>query len=255
VLAKVAGETVYLADALEGMPGGLSEKDSISYVKEYLSGRINDILVYDMAVRNIPQTKEIDKMVENYRRSLMIYEYQQRVLNEKLQSEVSEDELKAFYEQNAQRFTSDQHLIKGLFLKVPVSAPNIDKLRNWTRNPDAEALQKVESYSVQYATIYNYFMDQWTNLDDILATASGFTGKESELLSKNHTFESSDDDFYYILYVDDSVEKGDTAPFEYIRPVVVNVMLNTRKTEFIRQFEQDLRKKASDEGRLTIYKN
>jgi hypothetical protein len=252
-LAKVAGETVFLDEALEGMPEGLAGKDSADYVKEYLNNRIKDKLIYEMAVRNVPQSKEIDIMVENYRRSLMVYEYQQQVLNEKVQSEVSEEELKSFYEQNSRRFSADQHLVKGFFLKVPNNAPNIDQLRKWYKKPDAETLQKIEAYSVQNASIYNYFMEQWVSLEDILGNMPLFTEDKAAFLSRNHTFEATDDEFCYLLYIDEHVLKGETAPYEYIRPVVVNVMLNTRKTDFLRQFEQDLLKEAEEDGKLTFY--
>lgn len=253
VLAEVGGERIYLEDALQGMPKGLTAKDSANYVKEYLNNRINDLLIYQKAVENISKTDELDKMVENYRRSLMIYEYQQRVLNERFKSEMSEEEIRKYYDENRNRFTSDNPLIKGLFLKVPSNAPNLAKLKQWFSHPDENNLPRIESYCVQYAIVFNYFMDQWTPLNEVVGSVPSLSEKGSGLLQKGHTFDVTEDGTCYLLYVSEQVPKGDIAPFEYIKPVVVNVMLNAGKTAFLKQLEADLRKKAIKDGHLTLY--
>lgn len=252
-LAEVGGESIYLDEVMQEMPDGLTNQDSANYVQEYLNGRINDILVYQMAVKNIPQTKEMERMVENYRRSLMRYEYQQRVLNEQFKAEVNEEELKHYYESHKSRFTADRDLVKGIFLKVPLNAPNMDGLKKWLSDPDTRNLQQIERYSVQYASVFNYFMEQWTPLTEIVGNVPELFAKGSALTKESRTVEVTDEAFTYLLYVSEGVAKGETAPFEYARPLVANVMLNARKTAFIKQFESDLKKKAADEGRLTLY--
>lgn len=253
VLAEVEGERVYLEEALEGMPKGLSAKDSALFVKDFLDNRINDLLVYKKAVENLSQTKEVEKMVENYRRSLMIYEYQQRVLNERFKSERSEEEIKRYYDEHRSRFTSDNHLIKGIFLKVPSNAPKLASLKQLLAHPDEKNMPRIESYSVQYASVFNYFMDQWTPLNEVVGSVSSLSEKGSGLLLEKHTFEVNENGSCYLLYVSEQVSKGDVAPFEYIKPVVINVMLNAGKTAFLKQLEADLRKKAIEDGALTLY--
>jgi hypothetical protein len=211
------------------------------------------LLVYKKAVENLSQTKEVEKMVENYRRSLMIYEYQQRVLNERFKSEMSEDEIKRYYDEHRSRFTSDNHLIKGVFLKVPSNAPKLASLKQLLAHPDEKNMPRIESYSVQYASVFNYFMDQWTPLNEVVGSVSSLSEKGSGLLLENHLFEVNENGSCYLLYVSEQVSKGDIAPFEYIKPVVINVMLNAGKTAFLKQLEADLRKKAIEDGALTLY--
>jgi len=253
VLAEVGGERIYLEEALDGLPKGLSAKDSANYVKEFLNNRINDLLVYRKAVENISQTDELEKMVENYRRSLMIYEYQQRVLNERFKSEMNEEEIKRYYEEHRSRFTTDNHLIKGFFLKVPANAPNLTKLKQWVSDPDEKNLPRIESYCVQYASVFNYFMDQWTPLNEVVGSVPSLSERSLEKLQEGHIVEVTENGSCYLLHVSEQVSKGDIAPFEYIKPVVVNVMLNAGKTVFLKQLEADLRKKAIEDRQLTLY--
>lgn len=252
-LADVGGERIYLDEVLQEMPDGLSQQDSANYIHEYLNGRINNILVYQMAVKNIPETKEMERMVENYRRSLIRYEYQQRVLNERFQAEVSDEELRQYYDDHKSRFTAERDLIKGIYLKVPLNAPGIDGLKKWLANPEARNLQEVERYSVQFASIFNYFMEQWTPLSDVIGDVPKLMSRGAALTRNGQLLDVSDDDFCYLLYVAEGIAKGETAPFEYARSLVVNVMLNARKTAFLQQFESDLKNKALEDGRLILY--
>lgn len=253
VLAEVGGERIYLQEALDGMPKGLSAKDSTNFVKEFLNNKINNLLVYRKAVENLSQTEELEKMVENYRRSLMIYEYQQRVLNERFKSEMNEEEMKRYYEEHRSRFTTDNHLIKGIFLRVPSNAPNLAKLKQWVSDPNEKNLPRIESFCVQYASVFNYFMDQWTPLNEVVGSVHTLAEKGSGLLQEGRTFEVIEDGTCYLLHVSEQVPKGDIAPFEYIKPVVINVMLNAGKATFLKQLEADLRKTAVKDGQLTLY--
>lgn len=253
LLAEVEGERIYLEEVLVDMPKGLSAKDSANFVKEYLNNRINDLLVYNKAVENLSQTKELEKMVENYRRSLVMYEYQQRVLNEQFKSERKEEEIRQYYEENSSRFTSDNHLIKGIFVKVPSNAPKLSNLKQWMSHPDEKTLSRIESYCVQYASVFNYFQDQWTPLNEVVGSIPSLSEKGSSLLQEKQSFTLTEDGSCYILYVSEQVTKGNIAPYEYIKPVVVNVMLNAKKAAFLKKLEADLRKKAIKDGTLTLY--
>lgn len=254
LLAVVGGVRIYQEEVLADMPAGLSEKDSANFVKEYLNNRINDLLVYNKAAENISQTRELEKMVENYRRSLVIYEYQQRVLNEQFKSERKEEEIRQYFEENSSRFTTDNHLIKGIFVKVPSNAPKLTNLEKWMSQPDEEDIPGIESYCVQYASIFNYFMDQWMPLNEVVGSVPALWEKGTDLLQEKKTFSVTDENgFTYILFVSEQVAKGSVAPYEYIRPLVVNVMLNAKKAAFLKSLEDDLRKKAIDDGSLILY--
>ena len=254
-LAKVGSETIYLEDALRGMPVGLSAKDSAVYVSQFLKNRVRDLLIYEKAVKNIPQNQELEDLVENYRRSLIIYEYQQQVLNEKMQTEISESEMVEFYNSNKSRFAAERNLVKGIFIRIPRNAPDLDKLKKLYKSASSEAFEKIEKYCVQNAGQVEYFYDKWISFDDILDNIPYTIGNQSDFLKSRFALDVVENDFCYLLYIDDYVLSGNTAPFEYVRNDVKNIMINSRKTEFIHQFEQKLLNDAENKRKITYYKN
>src|SRR5665647_3221258 len=155
-LAKVGTDVIYLDEAVQGIPQGLSVKDSTAYVQQYLKNRVKELLMYDKAVKNIPQGQNIDELVENYRRSLIIYAYQQQVLNEKMQNDITDTEIQVFYENNRDRFSAGHDLIKGVFVKIPKSAPDLAKLKKLYKNSSNEAFTQIENYCVQNGGQFEY---------------------------------------------------------------------------------------------------
>jgi len=252
-LAKVGTNVIYLDEAVQGMPQGLSVKDSSAYVQQFLKNRVKELLMYDVAVKNIPQGQDIDELVENYRRSLVTYAYQQQVLNEKMQNDITDTEIQVFYENNRDRFSAGHDLVKGVFVKIPKSAPDLAKLKKLYKNTSNEAFTQIESYCVQNGGQFEYFLDRWVVLDDILDQISYDTGKNADFLRTRSTLDVVVGEFEYLLYVDDYVLAGSTAPLEYVKDEVRNIVVNTRKTEFIHRFEQDLLREAEKKGRITYF--
>ena len=252
-LAKVGSNVIYLDEAVQGKPQGLSAKDSTAYVQQYLKNRVKELLIYDKAVKNIPQGQDIDELVENYRRSLIIYAYQQQVLNEKMQNDITDTQIQVFYENNRDRFSAGHDLIKGVFVKIPKSAPDLAKLKKLYKNSSNEAFTQIENYCVQNGGQFEYFLDRWVILDDILDQISYDTGKNADFLKTRSTLDVVVGEFEYLLYVNEYVLAGSTAPFEYVKDEVRNIVANTRKTEFILRFEQDLLREAEKKGRITYF--
>jgi len=252
-LAKVGTDFIYLDEAVQGMPKGLSAKDSTTYVQQYLKNRVKELLMFGKAVKNIPEGQDIEELVENYRRSLIIYAYQQQVLNEKMQNNITDTEIQVFYENNRDRFSAGHDLIKGIFIKIPKAAPDLAKLKKLYKNSSNEAFTQIESYCVQNGGQFEYFLDRWVILDDILDQISYDTGKNADFLGTRPTLDVVVGEFEYLLYVDDYILAGSTAPLEYVKDEVRNIVVNTRKTEFIHRFEQDLLREAEKKGRITYF--
>jgi len=254
LLAKVGDEVVYLDEALQGMPQGLSGKDSTLFVQQFLKSRVKDLLLYEKAVKNIPQSQEMEDLVENYRRSLIIYEYQQQVLNEKMQTEISESEMLDFYKSNSRRFVTEHNLVKGIFIKISKNALDLEKLKQVYKNSSTESIEKVEKYCVQNAGQVEFFYDKWISFDDIMDKIPYSISNRSDFLKTRSTLDVVEKDYCYLLYIDEYVLSGNTAPFEYVRDNVRNVMINSKKSAFLNQFEQNLFKEAESKKKIKYYK-
>ena len=137
------------------IPKGLSSEDSLLLAESIVKKWVKDELVYQVALRNLSDEKEtIDQLVEDYRRSLIRYRYQEHLLKERLLDDISESDMMHYYEAHQDKFVLEESLIKGLFLKVPADAPSLNEVKSWCRSASESSLEKIDKYSIQNAHIY-----------------------------------------------------------------------------------------------------
>lgn len=252
-VVQISDATLYLDEIQQALPAGLSSVDSIRLSNAYIESWVKEAILYRAASKNLGLSPEINRMVEDYRRSLIIYQYQQQALIEKMETEVTEADMVDYYEKNLNRFLSNKNLIKGLFIKVPLSAPGIDKLKTWYKKSDTESLDKIEKYSYLNASIYEYFYETWMSLDDVMDQIPTNIADQEKFLRSQKSLEVEDDKYCYLLYISDYITTNSPQPLDYVSAQIKNILINSRKTEFIHQFENDMFEQAKRKGEIKYF--
>ena len=108
-LVEVDGNFLYKEDLQAVLPAGLSKDDSLLFAEHYVRSWVEDVLLFNQAQSNIPDNGEIDKLVENYRKALIMHTYQQELISQKLSGEIPEQEIADYYEKNKELFKLDRH--------------------------------------------------------------------------------------------------------------------------------------------------
>ena len=237
------------------IPKGTTSADSLLLAESYIKKWVKDELVLKIAQRNLGSDKEtIDKLVDAYRRSLLRYRYQEKLIQEKLSDEIQESDVLTYYDTNKEKFVLDKNLIKGLFLKVPADAPNLSEVKTWYKSGNVASLEKIEKYSIQNAAIYEYFFDKWVDFDEIRNNIPNQISNPESFLRTNKTLEVTDSSFCYLLNIRQVLLKGQVEPFEYAEPRIREILINQRKLDFIKEFEEELYNDALDGGDVIFYK-
>ena len=254
-LVEVDGRFLYREDLQAVMPVGLSADDSLLFADDYVRNWAEEVLLYDKAEENIPDNAEVERLVANYRKSLILHIYQQALIHQKLSAQVTEEEVEAYYRDNLNLFKVDRPLIKGLFIKVPLKAPHLSDVRRWYRSDSRESVEHLEKYSLRNAVAYEYFYDKWVPAADILGRLpEGGVAAETALRQKRPV-ELADTAFHYFLNVTDYRAVGEEEPYEMARAHARDLLLNIRQVEFMRQVRDDLYRRAVENDEITYYKD
>ncbi len=236
------------------IPKGTTSADSLLLAESYIKKWVKDELVLKIAQRNLGSDKEtIDKLVDAYRRSLLRYRYQEKLIQEKLSDEIQESDVLTYYDTNKEKFVLDKNLIKGLFLKVPADAPNLSEVKTWYKSGNVASLEKIEKYSIQNAAIYEYFFDKWVDFDEIRNNIPNQISNPESFLRTNKILEVTDSSYCYLLNIRQVLLKGQVEPFEYAEPRIREILINQRKLDFIKEFEEELYNDALDGGDVIFY--
>ena len=255
IVVATAGDRSLYLDQLPDLPGNaLPEEDSISIVKNYIDRWIKQELLLKKAEANLsPEYQaEIDLKLEETRANLMIYQYEQQMMLQKMDTTVSMEEITEYYDNHSETLNLGSDIVKALFIKVPADAPNNNRLIQWLRNGSQSAMQELEAYCYQFAVKYDDFGEEWVDLNFLMRELPENVSRIS-LLRNNSVVESSDDYFHYIIQVRDHRLRGTRTPLEYSREDIRNIIINNRKIEFLQELEKGVYNEALRENRFKIY--
>lgn len=250
VLASVGDKVLIRSEVKAIIPRGVSSADSLLFAENFIKRWMKDALVYDVALHNLGEDEaEVRKLVEEYRHSLVRYRYLEHLLQERLMSEIRESDRLRYYEENQQKFILDRSLIKGLFLKIPADAPGLKEVKSWYKQNSDDALEKIEKYSLQNATIYDYFYDRWVAFDAIMDKIPMNIANPDQFLEANKVVEVTDSSYCYLLNIREYLVSGTVAPYDYVASQITDVLVNQRKVTFVKDFEEDLYNDAIRNGK------
>ena len=256
VLVQVHGYTLNRSEVERIIPKNITSSDSLLIAENYIQKWIKDILSFEVAQRNIGKEEtDINRLVEDYRRSLLRHRYQEYMIRSRLTGEIREDEKMAYYNENTEKFLLDKNLIKGLFLKIPAEAPGLSDVKKWYRSQDPKELENIEKHSIQNASVYDFFYDRWVDFDEILDKMPIHVSNKSHYLQTNRTVELNDSAFCYLLNISEYLLPRNIAPYEYADAQIRELMINDRKMDFLRSFEEELYQDAIRKGEVMFFTN
>ena len=249
-LVELDGNFLYHEDLQSVLPADLSKDDSLLFAEHYIRNWAEDVLLYEKAQSNIPNSDEIDKLVENYRKALIMHTYQQELINQTLSEEISEAELTGYYEKHQELFKVERPLMKGLFIKVPLTAPQLGSVRRWYKTETREAVEHLEKYSLQNAVKYEYFYNKWVPVTDVLDLIPLKEAAPEEYINKHRQVELKDTAFCYFLNVSDYRGAGEEKPYEFARSEVKDLLVNQKRVNFMEQVKNDLYQQAVNKKKI-----
>ena len=256
VLVQVHGSMLNRSEVEKIIPKNISSSDSLLIAENFIQKWIKDVLTFEVAQRNIGREEaDINRLVEDYRRSLLRHRYQEYMIRSRLTAEIREDEKIAYYNENTEKFLLDKNLIKGLFLKIPAEAPGLSDVKKWYRSQDPKELENIEKYSIQNASVYDYFYDHWVDFDEILDKMPIYVSNKSHYLQTNRTVEVKDSTYCYFLNISEYQLAGSIAPYEYADAQIQELMINNRKMDFLKTFEEELYQDAIRKGEVIFFTN
>jgi hypothetical protein len=250
VIARANDEYLYLSD-LSAIIKNVPHQDSAAFIANYAESWVRRKLLLKKAEENVPSDElGIDKKVEDYRQSLLLYEYEKGLINQKLNKGVSDAEIEDFYDKNKDKFTLESDIYDIQYVRIHTDAQDLDKMRPlilMPRTPD-DTLKR-EGYAKALATSYSFSEDNWmassTVLKQFPITAADL--KELSTSGKFNEFKNKADS--YFLLVKSVKHMGDPSPLDYIRNQIKEVIVNKKKVILIQKIYDGIYQEAAKSGK------
>lgn len=253
VLAKVQGHYFYESDLQGVIPSGTPTRDSIILAKSFIDNWIRNRLLIRQAERNLsPVQLDFSKQLEDYRNSLIIYAYERELINQMLDTLISEQEIEQHYQENMHNFELKYNVVKAIYLTVPHQSEEAELFRELL-TADSLMLDSIAYYANDYALSYHLAEDKWIRFDEMLMQIPIETINQVDFLENNSFVEIHNEPVSYQALIIDYRLIEHVSPLDLVRDQIKNIILNKRKRMLIRQMQNDIYEQAMLEGLFEIY--
>lgn len=234
VIARVNDEYLYASD-LQSITKGLKGQDSIDVLKGYAENWVRKKMLLQKAIENIPEDDiGVAKKVEDYRETLLLYEYEKALINQKLDTTIKSQELITWYEKMKNDFPLESDVYLVYFIKLKADAPNLADARKWIIKPkDEEDLRKLEGYCKEYASSYVMQDGIWYEEANVLKNFPVSQGDLNSLINSKAFKEFKTDEGPWFIKIGSVLKKDEPSPLEFVREPIVKAMIEKRRIQLV----------------------
>lgn len=250
VIARVGDKNLFRSQILQLVHDGTSATDSAAIVDGYVQNWIRENLMIREAEKNIAADINLNKLVEDYRSSLLVYNYETKLIENQLDTLVSEAEKQAFYNVNKGQYLLSHPILKCIIAKIPVKSKDLSTIRQALGKSDlTEALflikEKAVYHQIDTATFFT---------EEELFSLVPSNMIDGEKLAAGKIYQKRIKDYEYFVKILKFYDENKNAPFEYIKAKIDKTILSERKIELLQKYRQSLYEKGIANKDFEIFK-
>ncbi len=255
-IARVEQSYLYKSDLKDLIPPGTSKQDSAVIVRNFIDRWASQKLLIKAAEVNLGKEKKsnFDALIKQYKTDLYTKAYIEEIVKRSIDTVVSETELKKYYDENKDNFRTNGTLVRLRFINIPKDHPKFSTIRSKFLDFRKTDRKFWDTYQVQFKN--SALNDSvWVDMGEIYRRLP-FINPENrdKYITAGIAFEKPDGDNTYLVKVRDVIDKNQVSPYQYLKPTLVQVILNRRKLELIKQFEKEITDDAIKNEKYEIYK-
>ena len=254
VVAECYGKYLYESDLQGIVPKGVGTMDSIQRVNTFIDSWVRRQLLIHQAENNLDkEALNLDKQMEEYRSSLIIYTYESQLIDQKLDTIVSEDEIAKYYEQNKEDFQLRNTIVRVVYVILDEDCKQKADFKKLLNDPDTLMLQNIDIQASYYAVKSFVDVDQWMRLDELTNIVPIQISNAESFLKKNKFVSFDVNGYTYMVRFVDYLLEESTSPIDMVRDNIKSVILAQRKKALIDKMQAALYEKAQKEKAFEVY--
>lgn len=254
-IARVNDSYLYKEDIKDLVSSEMTKEDSINIVRNFINIWATKQLFIDQSKRNMTEMElaQFDELVEDYRSTLYINAYKDAVINKSINMEVTNQDIEAFYKENLENFNLNEELVKLRYLHLPPDFNDVVATQTHFNRFNEEDEEYLRNKKLEFVN-FSFEDSTWVQLDQVLNKIPVLKKQKREnLLKKGKYLQIRDSLGIYMVKIKEVLNAKETAPLEYIKPTIRQIILSRRKRELIKKLEKDITKDAIENKQFEIF--
>ena len=254
IVAECYGKYLYGSDLKDIVPEGTSIMDSIQRVSTFIDSWIKRQVLIHQAENNLNmEALDLKRQIDEYRNSLVIYEYESQLINQRLDTIVSEDEITEYYEQNKKDFQLRNTMVKVAYVILDEDSKQKAMFKKLLSDRDTLLLQNIDIQANYYAVKSYVDVDHWMRLDDLTSIIPIEIFNAESFLKKNKFVSFDMNEYTYMVRFVEYLLEESTSPLEMVHDNIKSVILEHRKQAMLEKMRTSIYNKARKEHAFEVY--
>lgn len=256
VLARVQDKYLSYSDIGDYIAPGTKPGDSLQLVQSFVNAWVRNEILLQHAASNLPDSlKSFDKQLEEYRNSLLLFQFKKLYVNQQLDTIVTDEQIEEYYKQHLPDFQLKESIVQFSFVQMDENSPELEMARDLFKNLSDTATKKleVENFCIEYGTDYYTDDEKWIRFNDLLTKIPITTYNKSVFLKNNRFIELKDKPYVFFLYIKGFKVAEELSPLEFENEKIRKIILNRRKIILIENMESALFERAFQQKNFEIY--
>jgi len=255
IVARVNNNVLFWDDVKDFVPEEVGKEDSAKIMAGLINKWVLHKLKLQKAEQNLdPGQKDLSKELEEYRSSLLIYKYEQEYIKQELDTVVTAQDIKSYYEGRKPDLLLNNPVVKCSYVVLPLETPRYNIFRSWFRYNFNDKLEDINVYCQEYAEAFYHHEEKYMNFDELENRVPLRTDNPDNLLKYNRFIELKDEDYKYLINIFDYKLKSDIAPLNIVKNEIRSILLNKRKIKLIHNLEESILNEAMGHNNIEIRK-
>jgi hypothetical protein len=252
ILAQVFDYKLTFDDIKDLIQGYTSPEDSIQQVRSLTDHWVRDRLLLVEAEKNFPKEVNMNKLLEDYRQSLVMHFFEQQVIEERLDTVITENDLQRYYEANKEQHRLESGILRGYYFKIKKPLGRKDKILKWWRDFPVANYEDVLSYGSKHSRTNWPDTSEWHEMNMIVQLFPEGTLSPPAIRS-NRGIVREDSDYIYLLFPLEVYYERDIAPLSRIRSQAARYIIHQRELELLESIKKEIYDRDIKLDQVKIY--
>jgi len=254
-VARAYDQYLYAEELKSVLPENISAEDSIRIADNYISNWVKQKLLLKKAELNLSEEKKnVEKQLEDYRNSLILFLYEQDLVEQRLDTAVSRKEIEKYYEENKQNFELKENIVRVKYVKLDKQNKSVNKIKKWLNDDNADSRLKLSDYCSTQALQLSLDGEKWITPENLANETNIQQNKIEQMARYPNLYELDENTGYFIIKILEYQLKDDISPLSFEEKNIRNIIMNKRKLNLIEQLEKDVMTEGVAKNNYEIYR-
>jgi len=255
IIAKVGDKTLTFVELLEKIPNNIERLDSTVVVNEIINNwALNELLIKN-AEMNLSELEKnrLKKNSNEYYNNLLVNSYKNKIASVNSDTLVNQNDIAEYYDTNLNNFVLYEDIVQARYVRLNKNNFNINEIKRRFRRFNRDDIIFFDSISLQ---LLNYSLNDsiWINKDLFFKKINVLDDEEIDRIVKKTLYIVKEDSLdVYLVKINGFKGINEKAPLTYIYKRIEELIINKKKVDFIKNFDNEIIENAKQENIFKVF--